>query len=112
MRVLGSDAAKLALRGWASWLHPLSVAVHDDDASGGADTSVLRAAGVPQLDVRQDASRYFDFHHTANDTVDKLDRDAHTQVAHTLATVTWLAAEQGVDFGRVPAEKRTSVRRK
>ncbi|MFZ5443144.1 MAG: M28 family peptidase [Myxococcota bacterium] len=106
VRLLGSDAGKQALQTWASWLRPLSVVVHADDAEGGADTSVLRAAGVPQLDVRQDASRYFDIHHTANDTPDKLDRDAHTQVARTMATVVWLAAEQGVDFGRVPQDKR------
>ena len=67
---------------------------------------MLRAAGVPQLDVRQDASRYFDFHHTANDTVDKIDPQQLTQVARAYSSITWLAAEQQVDFGRVPDDAR------
>jgi Zn-dependent M28 family amino/carboxypeptidase len=108
VRVLGGPAGKTALQAWAPWFMPLGVNVEADDfAEGGADTSTLRAAGVPQLDVRQDTSRYFDFHHTANDTVDKLDGAQMTQLAHAFATAAWLAAEQGVDFGRVPEEKRT-----
>jgi hypothetical protein len=61
---------------------------------------------VPLLDVRQDASTYFDFHHTANDTVDKLEPIHQAQVARTYATLAWLAAEQEVDFGRTPKELR------
>ena len=38
-----------------------------DQAEGGADVSPLRALGVPVADVRQDATRYFDVHHSAND---------------------------------------------
>ncbi len=30
-------------------------------------------AGVPSLGLSQDASTYFDLHHTANDTLDKID---------------------------------------
>ena len=111
VRVLSGPDGKTALSAWAPWFLPLEVRVEADDfAEGGADTSVLRAAGVPQLDVRQDTSRYFDFHHTANDTVDKLDAAQLTQVARTVATAAWLAAEQGVDFGRVPEDKRTRKR--
>ncbi len=39
----------------------------------GADLIPLQAAGVPVLDVNQDMSAYFDWHHTAADTVDKID---------------------------------------
>ncbi len=106
VRVLGSKAARAAFVAWAPWLLPLEVRMDEDDAEGGADTSVLRAAGVPQLDVRQDLSRYFEVHHTANDTVAQLDPVQLTQAARAFASVTWLAAEQGVDFGRVAEEKR------
>ncbi len=102
----GTRASREALHTWGPWLRPLTVTLDDDDAMGGADLSVLRAAGVPMLDLRQDASRYFDLHHTANDTVDKLDFEQLTQATRAFATMTWLAAEQGVDFGRVPEGKR------
>jgi Zn-dependent M28 family amino/carboxypeptidase len=30
-------------------------------------------AGVPAIDLRQDGTRYFDLHHTTDDTLDKVD---------------------------------------
>jgi Zn-dependent M28 family amino/carboxypeptidase len=101
-RLLTGDGPRAVFMTWAPWLTPLGVNLEIDPGEGGADTSILRAAGVPQLDVRQDASRYFDFHHTANDTVDKLDEPQLTQAARAFSVLAWLAAEQQVDFGRVP----------
>ncbi len=110
VRMLGRPEAFPAVQTWDKALSPLAVQVEAGPAEGGADTSVLRAAGVPQLDVRQDASQYFDMHHTANDTVDKLDPVQLTQLARTTATIAWLAAEQGIDFGRVPEAQRSRGR--
>ncbi len=42
-------------------------------ASGGADIGALVAAGIPAIDLQQDGTRYFDLHHTADDTLDKID---------------------------------------
>ncbi len=42
---------------------------------GGADVGALRAAGVPLFSPIQDSSRYFDVHHSADDTFDKIDRE-------------------------------------
>jgi Zn-dependent M28 family amino/carboxypeptidase len=39
----------------------------------GADLTPLQAAGVPVAAVTQDMSSYFDWHHTAADTADKID---------------------------------------
>lgn len=106
-RMLGSDAAREKFLSWAPWFLPLDVRVEGDGAEGGADLILLRAAGVPVIDVRQDASRYFDFHHTANDTVEKIDADQLAQATRAFASIAWLAAEQGVDFGRVADASRT-----
>jgi hypothetical protein len=42
------------------------------DYSPGADISPLAKAGVPTLGIMQDARTYFNYHHTAADTLDKL----------------------------------------
>lgn len=105
-RVLASNEGHAKFMTWAPWLQPLRIPLQGDAAGGGADLSPLRAAGVPLLDVRQDASTYFDFHHTANDTVDKLEPVHLAQVARAYATFAWLAAEQEVDFGRTPKDLR------
>jgi len=46
-----------------------------DHANGGADIAPLARQGVPMLELIQDASGYFDYHHTANDTFDKIRGD-------------------------------------
>lgn len=42
-------------------------------AHGGADVGQMVGAGTPAVDLSQDGSRYFDLHHTADDTFDKVD---------------------------------------
>lgn len=42
-------------------------------AHGGADVGQMVGAGTPSVDLSQDGSRYFDLHHTADDTLDKVD---------------------------------------
>ena len=39
---------------------------------GGADISPLRNAGVPVMGLRVVTDRYFDYHHSAKDTLDKV----------------------------------------
>jgi carboxypeptidase Q len=60
----------------------------------GADISVLQAAGVPTFAPLQDTRTYFHYHHTAADTLDKVDpRDLQENCAvvatliYTLATM-------------------------
>lgn len=42
-------------------------------ANGGTDISNFVKDGVPVIDLKQDGTRYFDLHHTADDTLDKID---------------------------------------
>jgi hypothetical protein len=61
---------------------------------------------VPILELRQDGTRYFDVHHSPNDTVDKIDPPTLARAAAAFATAVWAAADADGDFGRVPVEKR------
>ena len=65
----------------------------------GADLLPLQAAGVPVLAVAQDMSGYFDWHHTAADTVDKVNPSELAEVVAAFATVTWGLADAP---GRLP----------
>ncbi len=42
-------------------------------ANGGADITAFVKQGTPVIDLQQDGTRYFDIHHTADDTLDKID---------------------------------------
>jgi len=55
---------------------------------GGVDISPLAYAGVPLLSLAQETSRYFDWHHSAADTFDKVDPRA---LAEATAAFAWMA---------------------
>jgi len=90
----------------AALVTPLGVTVSEEPAEGGADISTLQALGVPLIDLRQDGTTYFDFHHTANDTVERINRAEIDQVAAAYAATAYAAADAPSDFGRIPADKR------
>jgi Zn-dependent M28 family amino/carboxypeptidase len=85
---------------------PLGVERGDNTSTEGSDLSPLIPAKVPILGFSQDATDYFDWHHTANDTLDKINpKDLDQNVAVWVAAV-WAAAEMKGDFGRAPAPPR------
>jgi acetylornithine deacetylase/succinyl-diaminopimelate desuccinylase-like protein len=64
----------------------------------GADVGASVEAGVPGFQLSQDGMRYFDIHHTADDTLDKVDREQLHQNVAAWAALVWLAADGDVDF--------------
>jgi len=89
-------------------LADLGVEPGGNDAGGGADISPLRKAGMPVLSPRQDGTDYFDIHHTANDTLDKVNKDDLDQNVAVYTALTWFAANVEGDFGRLPVEEPES----
>jgi hypothetical protein len=86
-------------------LAPLEVFVTDvQPASGGADIGAMREAGVPVFELTQNGLDYFDYHHTADDTLDKIDPAALRQNVAAWATMAYLAAE--MDWNLRSAEAR------
>jgi hypothetical protein len=67
------DTAKAVADRVATALAPLGIARGQQPAGGGADVAALVASGVAGIDLQQDGSRYFDLHHTPDDTLDKID---------------------------------------
>jgi Zn-dependent M28 family amino/carboxypeptidase len=72
-----------------------------ESASGGADVGQMRKVGLPVIDLNQDASRYFDLHHTANDTLDKVSPDNLRQNLAAWVTLLYVTANSVIDFGPV-----------
>jgi carboxypeptidase Q len=74
-------------------LAPLGVNFSTERANGGADIADLGDAGVAIADLNQDGTDYFDYHHTANDTLDKIDPEALRQNVAAWAVFAYLAAD-------------------
>ena len=77
----------------AGVLAPLGIdAALTNKAGGGPDVGPLAATGVGVLDLGQDMTRYFDVHHTPDDTLDKVDRKQLDQNVAAWTAAIWLAA--------------------
>jgi hypothetical protein len=86
----------------ANLLAPFKVERGDNEAEGGADLSPMAPARVPLIGLSQDGTYYFDWHHTANDTLDKIDPKDMDQNVAAWAAVAYAAAEMPGNFGRAP----------
>jgi Zn-dependent M28 family amino/carboxypeptidase len=102
MRANASPEGRVFLREVARDLEPLGVEWLEVPAFGGADLSTLEPAHVPFIDLALDASTYFDYHHTADDTLDKIDPESLAQAVAAHAIVTWRVAASDVAFGPAP----------
>ena len=60
---------------------------------GGADISPLTRAGVPGMGLRTVGEKYFDWHHTAADTLDKLDPQDFRKAIALLAVTGYVLAD-------------------
>jgi hypothetical protein len=69
----------------------------------GEDMRELQAVGVPVASLRQDGLDYFDTHHTADDTLDKIDPEQLDQAVAVWSVFTYLAAASDVDFRSIAA---------
>lgn len=87
-------------------LAPLGVTAGVAEVEGLGELFPLLMAGMPGVELRQDATAYFDIHHTANDTLDKIVRADLEQVAAAVTLVAYAAANAEHDLGRVPEARR------
>ncbi|MEZ5499107.1 MAG: M20/M25/M40 family metallo-hydrolase [Steroidobacteraceae bacterium] len=94
----------------AQWLKPQGVALGKNETHGGADIGPLHRAGVPLLSMQLDGTNYFDIHHTANDTLDKIDPAALRQAVAAHAVALYIAANWPKPIGRIATEAEKAVR--
>ncbi len=87
----------------AKVLEPIGVAYDaKSPGGGGSDLSQMHAKGMAALTLTQDGTDYFDYHHTANDTLDKIDPKELAQNVAVYAAFSYMAAQADGDFGSAP----------
>ena len=93
------DDSVVKVREMAKLIAPLGVAWSPaNDALGASDMSVLGRAGMPALNFGQNSNDYFMYHHTPNDTFDKIIPEDMRYLTAAYATIFYLAAEMDIDF--------------
>lgn len=79
-------------------LEPLGIALDHGPARGGVDILPLRALGVPFVDLRQDATTYFDCHHSASDVLEAVSCEALEACTVSFAAAVWVLANMDDSF--------------
>ena len=92
VRLRAGEGAAALLRPWLAPLEALEIGIGEGDA-GGADIGPLEPAQVPLVAVHPDVTHYFDIHHSAADTLDKIDPENLAKNAAAIAIVSWALAE-------------------
>ena len=80
-----------------SALAPLGVVPRRELAGGGADIgAIIAVQKLGIVDLQQDGTKYFDLHHTPDDTLDKIDKtELRQNVAAWVSTLAYLANYDG-----------------
>lgn len=87
-------------------LVPIGVAPGAKNAPGaGPDLTPLVRAGMPSVRLHQNGTDYFDLHHTADDTLDKINPHDLDQNVAAYAVFAWLAADSSVSFSEPDADQ-------
>ena len=98
------DYAQGAVKQIADVLAPLGIAYTPGEGGPGPDISPFAGFGLAWAALRQDGTDYFDYHHTPDDTLDKIDPKALAQNVAAYAVFAYLAADAKGDFGSKPGQ--------
>lgn len=88
-----ADSLEPALAAVAKLLEPLGAGALRKGGYGGADISPMAPGGVPLFGLRQETGSYFDTHHTADDTFDKIEPASLDEAAAALAAMAYAVAD-------------------
>lgn len=103
------NVAEVALKPTLQWLNPMTknnIVLGNNQANGGPDVSMLPKQGVPVASLRQDGTDYFDYHHTPNDTLDKIDPKALAQNVAAYAQFAYLMAQSEMNLRPIQPETK------
>jgi hypothetical protein len=85
----GSDAAREKIKNWKSLFEPYGL-TDFSQLGGGADIGPLGPQGVTLIGFLPDSQRYFSYHHTPEDTFDKVDKRELELGAASMAALIYL----------------------
>lgn len=77
------------LQSLAEWFEPYNIRDFDR-GGGGSDIAPLKVLGALQIGYIPDVQRYFEYHHSANDTFEKVNQREMQMGSAAIASLVWL----------------------
>ncbi|WP_066097527.1 M28 family peptidase [Xanthomonas massiliensis] len=93
------ESSQEAVARIAGALRPLGIAPMPGQGDPESDIGPMARQGMAWAWLGHDATRYFDLHHNADDTLDKIDPEDLAQNVAAYAVFAWLAAQTEGGFG-------------
>lgn len=90
-----SNAVRNKIKQWKPLLEPYGLTNYDDEG-GGADIGALEKMKIPLIGYRPDSQRYFSYHHTKEDTFDKVNKRELELGAASMAALVYLIDQYGL----------------
>lgn len=84
------------INGWLKALSAFEAERFTFGGGGGADVGPLASLGAVLFGLSPESQRYFDYHHSDKDTLDKVNPRELELGALSMATLAWLVAEEGI----------------
>jgi len=103
VRLRSGDGGVAMLAPWIASLETFGLRLESGEA-GGADLGPMEPASVPLVRVQTDGTHYFDTHHSAADTLDKIDPGELAKNAAAIAVVAYALAEMPETLPRPPRQ--------
>ena len=91
----GTDEQRKKMQGWRDLLSAYGLTDFEQEG-GGADIGPLASQNVPLIGFLPDSQRYFKYHHTVEDTFDKVDKRELELGAAAMAALTYLIDQKGL----------------
>jgi len=88
-----SPAARAALEPVTRVLAPISATLMENTGDAEADVNPMGNSGVPVFGLMQDLRTYFNYHHTAADTLDKIDPRELAENAAAMVVLAYALAD-------------------
>lgn len=99
------DNAKDVADRLAVALNPIGVIRGAAAAGDGTDVEPTMATGVASINLNQNGMRYFDWHHTPEDTLDRIDPEQLRQNVAAWTVMLAILADAPEEIGPVPIQK-------
>jgi carboxypeptidase Q len=102
INISGDESIVQRMRPLAGVLEASGASIVRESDETGADIIPLKIAGVPTLSPLQDVRTYFDYHHTAADTLDKIDARELRENAAAVVVLAYGLANMNGELPRKP----------
>ncbi|MBS1489168.1 MAG: M20/M25/M40 family metallo-hydrolase [Bacteroidetes bacterium] len=93
--MMATDAVKNKIKSWKPLFEAYGL-TDFNHPGGGADISPLAPSGTALIDFSPDTQRYFDYHHTPEDTIDKVSPRELEMGAAAMAALVFLIDKYGL----------------